>query len=266
MYVHSKEESRWVSKFIAEKGVWHPGPSYWLKDLLAMYPGQAFQKPVVVDVGANIGWFTLLSAANGAKVFAFEPMNYNFELLNASMHLNPLFDIWVMQTALSDEESSEYICMRPQSGGNTSENKDNGQLWRTSGQSDCAERTQLTTLDLALSGPESMRHGVYFIKIDIEGYEVKAISGAKELFHSATPPCFVMMEKGEQQHGDSLATILDDFRSLGYQIWHFANSLGSPPVAVTSNLKGLPGSELLPKLSNELAFVYPLQPERCPKL
>jgi hypothetical protein len=125
MYVHSKEESRWVSKFIAEKGVWHPGPSYWLKDLLAMYPGQAFQKPVVVDVGANIGWFTLLSAANGAQVFAFEPMNYNFELLKASMHLNPIFDIWLIQAALSDEASSEYICMRPQISGDPSTDKDN---------------------------------------------------------------------------------------------------------------------------------------------
>jgi len=67
MYVHSNEEFRWVSKLIAEKSTW----LYGIRDLriglkTCLQSTLGLQKPVVLDVGANIGWFTLLSAANGA--------------------------------------------------------------------------------------------------------------------------------------------------------------------------------------------------------
>ena len=36
---------------------------------------------IVVDVGANIGYYTLLMAKNEANVFSYEPEPQNFELL-----------------------------------------------------------------------------------------------------------------------------------------------------------------------------------------
>lgn len=46
--------------------------------------GEEAAAGVVVDVGANIGWFALLCAAQGRRVVAVEPMEYNYELLLAS--------------------------------------------------------------------------------------------------------------------------------------------------------------------------------------
>jgi FkbM family methyltransferase len=49
------------------------------------------ERPVVLDVGANAGYFSLfaLSRFEGARVFAFEPMPVNFRLLARHRELNP---------------------------------------------------------------------------------------------------------------------------------------------------------------------------------
>lgn len=49
------------------------------------------EKPVVVDIGANAGYFDvlLLSKINGAKIFAYEPLPYNVEMINAVAKQNP---------------------------------------------------------------------------------------------------------------------------------------------------------------------------------
>jgi FkbM family methyltransferase len=51
------------------------------------------EKPkVVIDIGANIGCVSLLSAARGAYVYAFEPEQSNFETLCFNVTVNKLYD------------------------------------------------------------------------------------------------------------------------------------------------------------------------------
>lgn len=42
---------------------------------------------IFIDIGANIGWFTLSMAALGIQVLAFEPMHENLQLLRLSLSL-----------------------------------------------------------------------------------------------------------------------------------------------------------------------------------
>ena len=42
----------------------------------------------MVDIGANIGYYTLLMALNQAKVFSYEPEPKNFKLLQKNVNLN----------------------------------------------------------------------------------------------------------------------------------------------------------------------------------
>jgi len=77
--------------------------SYWPSDLIGNYIAQGhfwepFLKPVfdelqpgsvVVDAGANIGWFTIYAAKRGAYVYAFEPCPEVFGLLKRNVEQNP---------------------------------------------------------------------------------------------------------------------------------------------------------------------------------
>ena len=59
---------------------------------------------VVVDVGANIGYYTLLSAALGHAVVSFEPNPANILRICDSLRLNDYRDhVHVFQNAVSDE-------------------------------------------------------------------------------------------------------------------------------------------------------------------
>jgi FkbM family methyltransferase len=83
LYVHG-EEDQFVSRRIREEGVWEPYETALMLDLL--HPGDVF-----VDVGANIGYFSVLAASvvgEEGAVFAFEPDPDNFRLLQANAALN----------------------------------------------------------------------------------------------------------------------------------------------------------------------------------
>jgi FkbM family methyltransferase len=71
---------------------------------------------VVLDAGANIGWYTLLSAsrmANGGRVISFEPEETNFAYLSKSVSANGFTNVKLMQTALSDEVGRTSLHLSP---------------------------------------------------------------------------------------------------------------------------------------------------------
>jgi FkbM family methyltransferase len=83
LFVHGSED-KFVSQTIRTTGIWEPYETSLLFELLQ--PGSVF-----VDVGANIGYFTVLAASivgEGGKVFAFEPDPDNIRLLRTSVELN----------------------------------------------------------------------------------------------------------------------------------------------------------------------------------
>src|SRR5574341_284794 len=57
---------------------------------------------VFVDVGANIGIYSVLAAKYGCKVYAFEPEAENYVLLCRSIKFNDDVDISAYCVALSD--------------------------------------------------------------------------------------------------------------------------------------------------------------------
>jgi FkbM family methyltransferase len=118
-----------------------------------------------VDVGANVGAYTLLAAgACGARAVAFEPASVAFDTLRASLRLNGIDDrVDARQSAVGDKEGELLF----------TSGLDAMNHVAVAGEEGAVTNVRVTTLDHALAGLEP-----YCIKIDVEGFEARVISGA----------------------------------------------------------------------------------------
>jgi FkbM family methyltransferase len=88
--VYSRDDI--VSNRIRSDGVWEAAVLTEIRANLMQLKKQTLNpKPrVFVDIGANIGFFTIYAAILGAHVIAFEPLKQNIELVKVSACLNGL--------------------------------------------------------------------------------------------------------------------------------------------------------------------------------
>ena len=133
---------------------------------------------VVVDAGANLGTFSLLCATLGAKkVYAFEPVAGTYEMLKKNVEDNGLQDVVIpVNKALGEGNyTSKIKCDYSGDGGSSiAMRKD--------------ERKD--TLDISVVSLDSFfasGERVDFIKMDVEGFEENALTGAKSTISKFKP-------------------------------------------------------------------------------
>lgn len=134
---------------------------------------------VFVDVGANLGYFTLAAASLGYKVVAFEPMSRNAQKLAKSIQRNEQFSSRVTLyqnavTALSGQPVALHETHHS--------NQGNGQIVVSDasipeeGGSDHDKNQLLSvTLSEVLWGMDA-----FIVKIDVEGHENEVLEGARD--------------------------------------------------------------------------------------
>lgn len=131
---------------------------------------------VVVDVGANIGYFSLLAATMGHKVYSFEPMNRNVAKLQSSILKNHLeHKITLIQNAVT-YDSTGSVTLRA----THESNQGNGMIIpipESVSESGIYGQDYAHTIRL----DEVVREDVLLMKIDVEGYEGSVLNGAKSL-------------------------------------------------------------------------------------
>lgn len=189
-----------ISAFIGRFGYYEIGTTRIFERILK--PGQT-----VVDVGANIGWFTLLAASlvgPKGKVYAFEPEPLSFSLLEKSIRRNSYGQVLTSQVAVSARLGLATLHLSP---------NDNMGLQSTSRDFGAgAMPVQSVSLDEAL--PDSK---IDLLKADVEGGEPAVFDGAKGLLRKGLVENIVF-EWNPQSWGDhfglltSLAQIFDFFQ------------------------------------------------------
>ena len=86
--------------------IWHR-PVFYNKNQRKLFCDAIRPGCVVLDVGANIGVYTLLAAKRGARVFAIEADPRNLEMLRRNIRLNGLDDrVTVFPIAAGSEEGT----------------------------------------------------------------------------------------------------------------------------------------------------------------
>jgi len=206
VYVHAPATCRFISKSIIETALWEGEISLRVLECLGVVgaQGSRAQPRVFVDVGANLGWFSLLAAAQGHDVIAIEPMEFNAELLRASVALNQRLaaassgrkfgSVKLFKTALAESERPP-MCVLPAFDGDPTANAGNGQMHPLTPENSarCTDVVNVTTFD-ALMQRVGVR-SVFAIKLDIEGFETLALRGASgQLGDGESRPCFVFVE------------------------------------------------------------------------
>jgi len=142
---------------------------------------------VVLDVGANIGYFTLLAASivgKEGKVYAFEPEPRNFGYLSKNIALNRYGNVTVAQRAVSDKPGTIKLFMCPydtghhtiqQFGGIRSYNPE------LSGTKEEFVEIQAVRLDDLFKDKLTP---INVIKLDVEGAEILTLSGMENIIRA----------------------------------------------------------------------------------
>jgi FkbM family methyltransferase len=150
------------------------------------------------DVGAHIGFFSLLLAKRCRRVIAVEPDPTNAARLRANVELNHA-RVEILQAAVWSIPGLARLELGPESGTHRLLGS-SGVRWLSSG-AGMIENVRATTLDEMLDhfGPPAL------VKIDIEGGEVDAISGANHLL--GVHPTLVCEVHSDEAQRALLATL-----------------------------------------------------------
>ena len=201
------------------------------EELVALMIANAPERGTVVDVGANVGAYTLQAArAVGAegKVYAFEPRPDTFGMLSESVAANGFSGRCILlNQGLSDKAG--YASMQDVDVHNPGASFVKEESDTQSGQ----RLVKLTVLDEIDFGDR-----VDFFKIDVEGYESKVLRGGASFFRrykpAATSEVFPNMLR--EAGGSSAEEYLDLWDSYGYEVRLF-DYQGSQRVLRPSDLR-----------------------------
>lgn len=180
-----------------------------VKFLAGVIPDDA----ICIDVGANVGYFTMLFAKLSPRgnVYAFEPLQLNASLLRASAALNRYDNIETFEVAVGNAIGETSL----------TQSSDGAYSSIIDTKRAPAERTVtvgLTTLDHFVENRGIPKIDV--LKIDVEGAEALVVSGGARTFHDdSRRPQIVLMELCEKNLAafDSTSkNLLDMMASFGY--------------------------------------------------
>jgi FkbM family methyltransferase len=152
---------------------------------------------IVYDVGANVGYYTLLAAPRAATVLSFEPVPSIADLLQRHLDLNHITNCVLIRKAVS--KSAGEVRFSPTNARN------NGSGHFSSDGPLCVQTISLDEF-CRDNPPPSV------IKMDIEGAETMALQGAMNTLSTHHPVIFLAT------HGDCAPDCLALLRSLNYKV------------------------------------------------
>jgi FkbM family methyltransferase len=176
-------------------------------------PGDVF-----FDVGANIGLMTLFaSKAVGVsgEVHSFEPEPDTFRILSKNIEINNAENIKLNNIALGSEQKEGLIYPNMEiNRGASSIVKQDGSV---------GKKIRINTLDQYLKNVSPLN--IKLIKIDIEGYELEMLKGAKHLLQTNNAPILCIEYSKHVEHvtdvGDiyDFITFINQYRIFKFVLW-----------------------------------------------
>ena len=157
---------------------------------------------ILIDIGANIGFYSILSSSRFRQIYSFEPNERNFKVLKKNIENNKLKNIKILNFGLGENEE---VLM-----GNS---KTKGKLFQTSGfainkDNKKGERVLVKKGDDVLQ----FKNKTLTIKIDVEGFEFFVLKGLKSALINNL--CILQIEIWERNYDE----VHNFLKSLGYKM------------------------------------------------
>jgi FkbM family methyltransferase len=178
----------------------------------------------VIDVGANVGYFSLVAAelvGPEGSVHAFEPAPQVLPLLQENARLNPQANLQVHGAAVTDRSGQTRFYAAPRGRSGYSSIRDLGE--QTSGVSS----VPTVALDALLDEFPPVR----LVKIDVEGAELCVLRGMRRLIARDRPFLIVELDDGFlRELGADAGQVCTLLRETGYELERIVAAGGLQPI------------------------------------
>ncbi|OWF56378.1 hypothetical protein KP79_PYT14394 [Mizuhopecten yessoensis] len=190
IFIYPSENDVWVSGVIKNTGKFEADKTNGIAALL-----KADSKMNLIDIGANIGVHTLAIAKMGRKVIAVEALDKNVQHLCASVAAGNLQrDVTIVHNAISDGHTRVKLGIDKNNMGGTYVDVDSTlikELKEGRAQGSYGEVDTITMDDL-IDLPAFKDFSKVIVKMDIEGFEHKAVAKSDKFFKAVDVQGFVM--------------------------------------------------------------------------
>jgi FkbM family methyltransferase len=206
----------------------------WEPHVMGFLTRQLRPDHVFVDVGANIGYFTVRCAPLVSRVIAFEPSAKSHRYSAMNIELNELSNVELRRCALWHEDATLQIASDASSLGSSTVGHVRGDV--------TVESTEGVSLDALVrrGGIDLPRLDV--MKMDIEGAEVSALLGMRGTLERLRPVIVMEINRPAlsafESTVDEVWTLLDEmaYRVLAFDQWKEREPI---PVETLDDLKRL---------------------------
>lgn len=168
-----------------------------------------------IDVGANIGIYTLLAKKRNPKVrtVSFEPQAPFCELLAQSLSLNAIHDVVIENVALDEADGNSTLYL-----GNRDAEASTNPAFFSSKSRTLVGAVACRTLRLDAYCAQNRMTDIDLIKLDTESTEPRALRGATGVLAQSAPDIICEVLHGRTEH--ELEQVL---RPFGYRFYHITD-------------------------------------------
>jgi FkbM family methyltransferase len=180
---------------------------------------------VVVDIGANVGYFTMLFSdltGNRGEVHAFEPVPSTFSILTENIRRFPAYkNVHLNRMALGDKDQRTNMLVPRGDHGQASLVRHWDGSWKDADSEIASTKIEMIQLD-----QYAERLGrVDFIKCDVEGAELLVLRGAQSTLRRFRPKlCLEMDDRWVRSFGWTTTDVLRCLRQIGYSYFYGIDS------------------------------------------
>lgn len=175
---------------------------YYEKLELDIFEGLAKTSNTFLDVGANIGMYSVIASLKNSKIscYAFEPVKENYKLTAKNVEINSLTNnIEIIKKAVSDKDGTAFIFLSKSSSGMHSLTVQHA-----------GERRQIDTVKVdTFCEEKGLKPDL--IKVDVEGHEPSAFAGMVKMIKKSKPTILMEFLAGVN---DDMQKLVDTFSDL----------------------------------------------------